>query len=954
SGLGGEPEVAGDPRPLYREAAARTMALLESDDDPLRDDIVRLLDRYDNRYDRLVELLTEMLANRDQWLGHLLDLRKASGFDRPGLEQSLRILVRAQLSALQKDLPEGLLAGMLPILRYNLEHAPKDEAELRALLEAAESPRGGGMELPTGDEALGHWQTLANRLLTATGASWRKQFQADLGFPPRGNGTGEEKARRQGWKDRMTEQMALVQDLDELRERLHRIRKLPGSAYRDADWESLQSMMQVLIRAAAEWTLVMAENGVADFVEIAGRAGDALGPEQQPSDLALRLDYRIRHLLVDEFQDTSHSQIRLLERLTAGWSPGDGHTLFLVGDPMQSIYRFRKAEVSLFIKAFEGTLLPGIGLERLRLSVNFRSARPLIDWANRVFPAIMPLQSDPVMGAVPYSPSRARPGVAGEGGVSFHCAPGRDDDEEARRVLDIVSAAGPEERVAILVRSRKHAREILAELDRRKETDPRFRYRAIDFNPLAEAPHVVDLVSLTLALQQPADRLAWLSVLRAPFVGLDLDDLERLAGAGGSATLPKRLQSALEDKQGSGVSPSGRARLDRAGPILLDAARNRGRAPLRSRVESAWNALGGPACLGGAGELADCLTFFDLLDALVRGDIPIDRDVLGEHLGTLYAEPDPLAGECLQVMTIYGAKGLEFDTVILPGLNRETGKGESRLMHWFELAGEDRIVLSPMTATAERKSKGKDGDLVRFIADVDRQRQALEDGRLLYVAATRAVERLHLFISAPPGANGEVKPKTGTLLQPLWPAIRDEWAPILQEAAEAGEPGTQGRPDDRESPDRLPRLIRRLPADWRAPQLPPSAHGPGALPPESIEAIEFRWAGEDARHSGILVHRLLQHVGETGLERFEARGGMDARRDWCRWRLLSAGIRGKRGERVIERVSRAVEACLASQWGRWILGEHPESQCELALTALIDDRPRNLVIDRSFVFRGER
>ncbi len=103
-----------------------------------------------------------------------------------------------------------------------------------------------------------------------------------------------------------------------------------------------------------------------------------------PEDLALALGQRIRHILVDEFQDTSYTQFELLEKLTAGWEPGDGRTLFLVGDPMQSIYRFRQADVSLFLKA----RLEGIGairLEPLTLSVNFRSRPEIVEWVNRTF-----------------------------------------------------------------------------------------------------------------------------------------------------------------------------------------------------------------------------------------------------------------------------------------------------------------------------------------------------------------------------------------------------------------------------------------------------------------------------------------------------------------------------------------------------------------------------------------
>ena len=122
-----------------------------------------------------------------------------------------------------------------------------------------------------------------------------------------------------------------------------------------------------------------------------------------PTDLALRLDYQVRHLLVDEFQDTSPTQMTLLARLTAGWEPGDGRTLFCVGDPMQSIYRFRKADVGLFLAA----AADGIGdipLERLALCRNNRSCPPVIDWINDVFRDVFPASDDVPGGAIRYRP----------------------------------------------------------------------------------------------------------------------------------------------------------------------------------------------------------------------------------------------------------------------------------------------------------------------------------------------------------------------------------------------------------------------------------------------------------------------------------------------------------------------------------------------------------------------
>ena len=141
---------------------------------------------------------------------------------------------------------------------------------------------------------------------------------------------------------------------------------MPPATFTDAQWEALAA---VVARAAASRprssSLVFAERGEVDHAEIAAGAVRALGEESAPTDLLLALDERLSHVLVDEFQDTSRSQWQLLAALTAGWTPGDGRTVFAVGDPMQSIYRFREADVGLFLRAWrEG--LPNVRFERLR------------------------------------------------------------------------------------------------------------------------------------------------------------------------------------------------------------------------------------------------------------------------------------------------------------------------------------------------------------------------------------------------------------------------------------------------------------------------------------------------------------------------------------------------------------------------------------------------------------
>src|SRR6185295_3661044 len=198
----------------------------------------------------------------------------------------------------------------------------------------------------------------------------------------------------------------------------------------------------------AQLKVLFGERGQADFTEFAHGALAALGSADDPSELLLRLDQKLSHILVDEFQDTSESQFRLLEKLTAGWEPGDGRTVFLVGDPMQSIYRFREAEVSLFIKTRHsglGALKP----ESLTLTTNFRSQAGLVDWFNRSFAAVLPAEEDEMLGAVPYAPATPHHPALDGPAVSWHCS--YDRKHEALKVVEILKEG--KGKAAILVRN---------------------------------------------------------------------------------------------------------------------------------------------------------------------------------------------------------------------------------------------------------------------------------------------------------------------------------------------------------------------------------------------------------------------------------------------------------------------------------------------------------------------
>ena len=190
----------------------------------------------------------------------------------------------------------------------------------------------------------------------------------------------------------------------------------------------------------------------------------------------------LRHILVDEFQDTSLAQFDLVEVLTAGWEEGDGRTLFVVGDPMQSIYQFREAEVGLFLRARDRGI-GGVRLKALQLTRNFRSVPKLIEWTNDAFSTLFPVQDDLRASAVSFTRSVAGKGTApatdaeprprtiqSASPVLIRCFDNDHRETETaaitQRIADLRSS-DPRATIAVLVASRSHAAPIITSLEAR-------------------------------------------------------------------------------------------------------------------------------------------------------------------------------------------------------------------------------------------------------------------------------------------------------------------------------------------------------------------------------------------------------------------------------------------------------------------------------------------------------
>ena len=903
SQFGAQPDTVEDASELHQEAARATIALVNSDG-PAAADVENVLAHLDNDVARTEALLADMLARRDQWL------RQVHGLDRDQLESALHHVRVAAVQSLRTAIP------------------PQMNKEIHALAGYVFSNLGQGSFADTVES----WVVLAWVFLTEEGR-WRQRLTRNEGFP-----AGKP---AQPWKERAQSLFTALDAAAEVRPALAAMRRLPPANYSDSQWQVLGAILRLLPYAVAQLKLVFQARRQVDFTEVAQGALHALGTEDEPTDLTFALDYRIRHLLIDEFQDTSISQSELVAKLTVGWSPDDGRTVFAVGDPMQSIYRFREAEVGLFLRA-RGEGIAGVDLHPVALSANFRSQSGIVDWVNAAFVQIMPAVENITSGAVSYTASVAtRESLTGEA-VSIHPLFGDAVVEEAQRVAQIIRTAreaDPAAKVAILVRTRGHLREIVPALKAAG-----LRFRAIDIEPLGQRPVIQDLLALTRALAHPADRVAWLAVLRAPWCGLTLADLHVLAATDPQMT----LWSAIQDEQRvAQLSVDGRVRLARALAALATSLAQRARGPLREHVAGAWYALGGPACVEQETDLEDAETYFRYLDAHEDAGALPDRATFEAGLGQLYALPDLDADDSLQIMTIHKAKGLEFDVVIVPGLAKSPRHDDKKLFLWTEQPGADgtELLLAPINAA------GDAGDpIYAWIEQFNSEKQSLEDGRLLYVAATRAKRQLHLLgsvaVAAEEDGTSRIKPPPAqSLLGKLWSVV----APVYEAAL-------------RNAPAQLPvttmiapvidQTLRRLPAGWTLPAAPLSVDW--ATPQDPVRAqdeLEFSWAGETARHVGSVVHRWLQRIAEDGVAGWDA-PRIAALGPAIRHALAAEGVGEHDIAAAAARVRQALVNCVGDARGRWVLEAHAEGRSEWRLTGITGGRRANVVIDRTFIDTG--
>jgi ATP-dependent helicase/nuclease subunit A len=579
----------------------------------------------------------------------------------------------------------------------------------------------------------------------------------------------------------------------------------------------LDSAVRCLAHRIAQATLDGARerqrSGTLEFHDLLVLARELLRSPRHGREVRAALQQRYRRLLLDEFQDTDPIQIELACRIAAGvdgdaadWRdiPVPPGGLFVVGDPKQSIYRFRRADIATYLDAQAQTG------QRVSLTSNFRSGRSLVEWVNHVFAHLI----RPEPGSQPpYEPLDAtRPDPDGGArivalGRDPHPARSGADEVRRREAADVARAIaaatdGPwlvadDDRgwrparygdIALLVPARTSLPFLEDALDAAG-----IPYRAEASSLVYRTPEVRDLLMTARAVDDPSDALALVSALRSPLFGCGDDDLWTWRRAGGSFHLlaPPPEDVADDHPVHEGIAYLRRLHRQRLwhtpGQLLDRLVRDRRMLELGAdgpRARDVWRRLRFVVDQARAWSDAEAGGLRRYLDwARSQGD---ETSRVAE---AVLPETDI---DAVRVMTIHAAKGLQFPIVVASGMSSRPRRVGGTEVLWPADGGyEIRLNRSVQTG---------DFDAVK---PVDEQMDFHERLRLLYVACTRA--RHHLVVSL----HREERARP-----PADPASRTS-AELLAEA-------TAGAPHIRDLPPAAPGLLpAAAPAGRVATRTPP-------------------------------------------------------------------------------------------------------------------------------------
>jgi ATP-dependent helicase/nuclease subunit A len=753
-GTTGLANLAEDASIQHREAARR--ALLEADDVQSLHAAKTLLSALDNRVDDIIALIADLLGKRAQWMDRLID---DSDDAIAAMREIIEHSVDAALASVAALWPASLTARFNALASHGAENVAEEEG--KAQLSNLAAFAADSYQL----ESLSLWVSVSRFLLTGEEGTWRKAFNKNDGFPAATEKgiSAEEKQGRSEAKQAISSLLidfSNCENSESLRNSLLRTRTLPDAAAIAAHEPILRAALRILKLAAAELAVIERAAASTDFSGVSLAARHALLNFRD--EVFGRFDAKIAHILVDEFQDTNPSQAALIESLVEDWRAEDGRTLFLVGDPMQSIYGFRDADIGIFLDAWRRGIAY-VELNRLTLHANYRSRDDIVRWVNATMSEVFtaPLH-DESMPRVPFAHAIATRETA-SGALGIGADPTIqnfvDAQEEAAEIVAQICrvlAVSPEARVAVIVRAKSHATAILQALQ-----TANVAFEAREMARWTHRPLIRDLTSLTYVLTQPSDRLSWYAWLRSPMIGLSLATFAKLADW--QVTRHSDLPAPLFDTQWlSQIDADDRQRIGVALHALRVADTSADLAPIAERVHAAFRFCGGDFIVNTTHERAEVEDYLAFLDEqAAKGFLPprdeFERALRDRFQSFTSTHDAKTSSPPVELLTIHKAKGLEWDYVFLHQWNRRSPAEKRHLVVWdfvrqSAVALRDRAQsvktlnsVTQLLVAAKETRRKIENSVFQFVQDRRVAARKEEAKRLLYVAVTRAREGL--FIS---------------------------------------------------------------------------------------------------------------------------------------------------------------------------------------------------------------
>lgn len=861
-------EVTTDPEIAYLEAAKTTLSYAESHPS-YKETLKVFLSHFDNHRGRATELLAAMLPWREQWLAKLIHAKTLDqdhfASTLAGLQNHFTQLALSTLDDEAHSLLENILCYRAGFINDSLGNGFSDDfTDIKAL---------------------------ANLLLTSSGG-WRSRYTIKQGFPAASHfKTREEKDAQKQIKETIAKLSEWLTDKNELLGTLGLIQLMPDKPYESSEWDFLTHLFTLLPLLVAHLHLVFKDKSQVDFSEISLQASRCLGDEV-PTELDLYLDYQIEHLLIDEFQDTSINQFELIAKLIRQWTPDDERTLFIVGDPMQSIYRFRQADVAVFLTAKEKGIAD-IPLTYLKLTCNFRSNTTVINWVNQLSQAIFPSQDSILLGAVSYSASQAM--KQGESQLQAYACDG--ELAQAKQIAAAIKQYG-DKKIAILVSNRNQLSILLPYLIKEG-----ISVNGVDLHRLNQTPLISALYALTRVLHEPEQRLYWCQLLCSPLCGIDYPDL---------FLLHDTLENGFNDCKNSQAFTSLPSAVKERLSFVIDTINHYQqflyRKPFYSIVYDAFRALNGELLIGE--RESDLHAFFQLLESETH--YPIEITTLETKINKLYSSDNSQSN--VDVMTIHKSKGLEFDTVILPSLNAVGKSSQSNLFKTLEVLDEQShsgLLISPI-----KSSEQSSNAMYQFIAELEKRKLYNEKLRLLYVALTRAKSNL-ILLSSKLYINKGSKSSFLSLIK----------THIEFEEISADDNSDQSTITfDRLQQSSFQGPIRTLPFIEAYEPKPPVSY-------------------DKRRLTGIYIHALMYHIAKAHYQDLSA-----LKHSQLQHLLANIGIEPPDQDEVLARATLALSKVFQSSKGRWLISKHEAEENEYPLST----PEGNFVIDRTFIHNNTR